>query len=106
MTPFCKVFETEESGQIVVMKSQNDDGQPSINFYVQPPVERMEVSFLAAVFTGTEAGKERDKHFDKVDEATARSMATKVLKLALDIDAQGGAEALQSIAQHGMPQTH
>lgn len=37
MSNFAKLFESETYGQIAVIKQTNDDGDPEIRFYFQPP---------------------------------------------------------------------
>lgn len=34
---FCKLFETEEYGQILAKFDESDKGNPELRFYIQPP---------------------------------------------------------------------
>ena len=78
---FAKIFESDKYGQLVVMKDQNDDGDPCVKFYYDPGVDG--ISICSSVLS---AKKEeyRDKLFDRVDLEMAETAVGKVIKFLKD----------------------
>lgn len=52
---FCKLFETKEYGQILVMLEDGDDGA-SVRFFFDPGVEVLGVCNIAIGFSASEEG--------------------------------------------------
>lgn len=68
---FAKLFDTSY-GQVVVMRQDNDSGEPEIRFYCEP-----EGLGTCSMAFGYEDGQheERDEGFEKVDLAMAEAAA-------------------------------
>lgn len=82
MTPFCKLFNTKDFGQILVKISEDDEaGDPEVRFYAQP--DGLGVCSLAAKYAGDDEGWERaDTFFAQVDAAKAIEFAQPIFLLA------------------------
>lgn len=67
---FAKLYDTDK-GQIVVMLQSNDEGNPEIRFFVEPP--GLGVCSMAFSFDGDDDNtwNAAEASFDKVDEAMA-----------------------------------
>lgn len=67
MEKFCKVFETEKHGQIMVKIDRNNESVPEVRFYASP--EGLGVCSLAISFTDDDAGCDlAEAAFAKADE--------------------------------------
>lgn len=68
--PFCKLFETVEYGQILVMLAESEDGRPELKVAVRP--DGCWASAVAMTFPGTDRGYDlAEQALDRMDEATA-----------------------------------
>lgn len=77
MNKFCKLYETEECGQVLVMLDSGDEG-PEVRFYFQPV--GLGVCAQKLGFTYDDAGWDKaEKAFEKVDEAIAIELVTSLL---------------------------
>lgn len=76
---FAKLFETEEFGQILVTRDENDDGRPAIIFAVMP--QGLGICKVVASFEDSNAGwGKRDRKFHEIDGDTARKAAASIFK--------------------------
>lgn len=80
MKKFAKLFETEEYGQIVVIKCDGEDGEPSIEFKAKP--NSMGVCTTRISFKDTDAGWDaQDKAFEAITEDEAKAGVADIFKL-------------------------
>lgn len=78
---FAKLFEDEEVGQVVVMRVNDDDSNPSIQYICQPNVPGIGLCTMTLSFADTRKGRlDRDHAFERVDEAHALEAVRKVTK--------------------------
>ena len=63
MDDFAKLFKTEKHGQIVLMLTRNDEGDPAVRFFCQP--EESGVCMVGFSFADTDEG------WEKAEEAFA-----------------------------------
>lgn len=61
---FAKMFQSEEVGQIVIMKDINDDQDPCIKIYFDPNIEGLSICNSIISFQKEES---RDKAFDQIE---------------------------------------
>lgn len=81
MTDFAKLFQFEEIGQVLVKLDDGDEG-PEVRIYFQP--ENLGVCSTAFNFEEDQKGTEwekAEKAFEMVDEKTALSVVTELLKV-------------------------
>lgn len=80
MKKFAKLFESEEYGQIVVIRQNNDDGEPEVRFFLRPKIDGLRVCAVAAAGKddSEESEKAMDAIFDKTDLQAAEEMASTV----------------------------
>jgi hypothetical protein len=70
MSKFCKVFEDDVVGQILVKLDSSEDDKPEVRFYAKPP--ELGVCSLAMVFEDTGLGwKKAEVVFEDMTESTA-----------------------------------
>lgn len=70
MEKFCKLFETAELGQLVVMISRNDKDNPEVRMFAQP--ENLGVCSVAASYSDdVEGWNLAEDFFNRIDEAKA-----------------------------------
>lgn len=70
MNEFCKIFEDETIGQILVKLDQSEDCKPEIRFYCQP--KDLGVCSLALIFVDTDEGWDKaETTFKLIDKAKA-----------------------------------
>ena len=72
-----KLFESERFGQILVSKSESEEGDPKLEFSVE--VEGFDVISIGPVFKGSSGEQVRDKLFDGVTLLVAESAAEEIL---------------------------
>ena len=81
MEKFCKLFETDAHGQILVKLDVNDKGVPEVRFYAQP--EGLGVCSIAVSFSDDDAGWDlADKAFAKSDADFAVKQLEPIFKMA------------------------
>lgn len=79
---FCKLFETQKHGQILVKLDEGtDDSVAEVRFYVQPPGLGV-CSFAAGFDNNTDAWDKAEAMFARVDEAEAIRAAESLLAMA------------------------
>jgi hypothetical protein len=69
MSKFAKLYEHEGIGQVLVMKTGNDEGAPSLKFIIN--LDGEEVAAGPTYRDDDDGWASLDKAFDKVDEQTA-----------------------------------
>lgn len=80
VSTFCKLFETEKHGQILVKLDGNNEGAPEVRFYAAP--EGLGVCSVAALYTDDDAGWDRaEEYFARVDQTKAIAATAIVFKL-------------------------
>lgn len=85
---FCKLYETEELGQILVKLDRGESDKPEVRYYSEP--EGLGVCSTAHCFPDTEDGWNRaEQMFASVEEPAAVLMA-KALTNLLDDDTEEG----------------
>lgn len=67
---FAKLFETD-LGQVLVKKDTNEDGNPEVRFYFEPPELGVCSVSMSAESDSDSAWDEVDAVFDKVDHTAA-----------------------------------
>lgn len=78
-TPFCKLFDTHEYGQVLVMCSESPiDGFPALRFFV------MSEGDLYCMTVSYNTPEVRDKWFNNVDGAMAPELAKRILDEAVN----------------------
>lgn len=78
MEKFCKLFETEEYGQILVKLDMNTEDSPEVRIYFQP--EDLGVCSVALTHDDNDEGWERaEKSFNSVDEEKAKTIVGKLV---------------------------
>lgn len=75
---FCKVFNSSEFGQILVMKDTRDDGKPAIFVKFIPCFGLCGPTFAFTDDDENAAWKKVDKLFDKIDLEKAEALAKEV----------------------------
>jgi hypothetical protein len=74
---FCKIWDTEDIGQIVAMLTRNSEGDPAIQFFAQPP--ELGVCMIGIGYKDTDDGWDQaEKRFAELSEEQART-AVKVI---------------------------
>ena len=83
---FCKLFETEKHGQILVkLDDGTDDSVAEVRFFVQPPglgVCSFAAGFNTEECSDDEAWDKAEAMFEKIDEAEAIRAAESLLAMA------------------------
>ena len=70
MNEFCKIFEDETIGQILVKIDQSEDCKPEIRFYCQPV--DLGVCSLALIYTDDDAGWDKaESEYKEMDKEKA-----------------------------------
>lgn len=78
---FAKLFNTEK-GQILVMLDTDDDGDPAIKFFANPP--SFGVCSVSMSFEDSDTGNDHaEEAFDRVDEKLALEVTAELFKFAL-----------------------
>lgn len=74
MKSFAKLYETER-GQILALRTQNDDGNPAVEFMFNPENESFGLCSFSVCFEDTDDGfDKRDKAFDTLAEDGVRNV--------------------------------
>lgn len=56
MEKFAKLFESDELGQILVKKEENEEGEPIVTFYIDPDVDAFGICNTSMGFNDTDSG--------------------------------------------------
>lgn len=75
---FAKIFESESMGQLLAKVDANDEGEPEVRLFFEPP--GLGVCSLASVFSDDSDGWDKaDKLFESMDLLFAENMARPVM---------------------------
>lgn len=77
---FAKLFETKEYGQILVKIDANDEGDPEVRFFAEPPL--LGVCSWAVSFEGMDAWARAEAAFEGVTEEKALKAASHLFGMA------------------------
>ena len=77
---FAKLFESEENGQVLVTKGENDEDQPQINFTFE--FDGGVCKFSPTYKGDTDGYEQRDKYFDELTETRTFEIVEK-MKISL-----------------------
>ncbi len=81
---FAKLFETEDLGQLLVVRQTNDVSDPEMRAYCEPP--GLGVCSVAVAWKDTEEGwNQQEATFAKCDEAMARKMTECIFEQAAEM---------------------
>jgi len=70
MEKFCKLFESETHGQILVKLDRNEEGNPEVRLFVSP--EGLGVCSLAAWYSDDDEGWDKaEEWFGRIDQTKA-----------------------------------
>jgi|LSQX01.3.fsa_nt_gb hypothetical protein len=83
---FCKIFYHDEIGQVVVMKDNDEDGDPTITFTISVNSELVNNVVSRAVFYDT---KERDAAFNCLQKDVVEYRAVHMYELAQVLEKDG-----------------
>lgn len=79
MEKFAKLYESELTGQILVLNDTNDDGDPTVRFTFQP--KGLGLCSIGQTFKNTDEGCNHcDEFFNSVDEDLAVTYVTDALR--------------------------
>lgn len=79
---FCKLFETETHGQLLVKIDRNEESVPEVRFYASPV--GLGVCSLAVSFTDDDGWDLAEAAFAKADEAFCIKYTEPLFKMAED----------------------
>lgn len=80
---FCKLFETEEYGQILAKFDESEAGKPELRIYIQPP--DLGVCSISLEWPDTEQGWElAETALEDLVEDKAKRIAESILKMVQD----------------------
>lgn len=83
ISQYCKIYETDKHGQLLVKIDRNEAGIPEVRFYAQP--EGLGVCSLAVSFTDDDEGWDlAEAAFAKADEAFCIKHTEPIFKMAED----------------------
>ena len=87
---FAKLFGSGDR-QVVVIRQANDEGNPEVRIFFNPPSPHINVSSIGISFSDTEKGeKSADVVFESMDEERARKAVNKTLSgIGLAVEGRG-----------------
>lgn len=80
---FCKIFESKETGQVLVQKTTNDDGNPYLAITFD--IKGIGYATVGTTFADSDKGIDAlDKMFDEITEDVVISTALETIKMISD----------------------